>query len=114
MKRRVAKRKRKSKILQGIVGAGIYIGVMGWLLVACATELMPDYSEDINEHHIGQVEISEGYWISRENYEEYEAERKAYIESEAESERAFIDAVMNARPAESAPSIDERWNEVER
>lgn len=114
MRGKVSRRKKRGEILQNIVGAGVYIGFMGWLLVACATEPMPDYSEYINEHHIGQVEISEGYWVSREHYEEYEAERKAYTESEAESERAFIDAVMNARPEESIPSIDERWNEAER
>lgn len=113
MRRKVSKRKKKGEILQGIVGTGVCIGMVGWLLIAWLTEPMPDWSEYINEHHIGQVEISEGYWMSQEDYKDYEAERAAYLESEAESERAFIDAVMNAQSTESVPSIDDRWTKKE-
>lgn len=113
MRRKVSKRKKKGKILQGVVETGVCIGMIGWVLIAWLTEPMPDWSEYINEYHIGQVEISEGYWISQEDYEDYKIERAAYLESEAESEGAFIDAVTNAQSIESVPSIDDRWNKKE-
>ena len=113
MKRKVLRKKKRGEIPKKIVAAGVLIGFVGWLMVACATEPVPAHSEYINENHIGQVEIAKDYWVSQEHYEEIVAERKAYLESEAESERAFIDVVMNARPEDGMSSIDERWNEAE-
>ena len=104
MKRKVLRKKKSGEILQKIVAAGVLIGLVGWLMVACATEPVPAHSEYINENHIGQVEISKGYWVSREHYEEYEAERKAYMESEAESEEAEREAFIKSLEETTAPA----------
>ena len=113
MKRKVLRKKKSGEILQKIVAAGVLIGFVGWLMVACATEPVPAHSEYINENHIGQVEIAKDYWVSQEHYEEIVAERKIYLESEAERERAFIETVMNTKSSENS-SNNKIWSEAER
>lgn len=104
MKRKVLRKKKSGEILQKIVAAGVLIGFVGWLMVACATKAMPDYSKNMDEHHIGQVEISDGYWVSKGHYEEIVAERAAYLESEAESEEVEREAFIKSLEETTAPA----------
>lgn len=104
MRRKVSRKKKRGEILQSLVVASVWIGFMGWLVVTCVAKVMPDYSKYMDEHHIGQVEISDGYWVSKEHYEEIVAERAAYLESEAESEEAEREAFIKSLEETTAPA----------
>lgn len=104
MRRKVSRKKKRGEILQSLVVASVWIGFMGWLVVTCTAKAMPDYSKYMDEHHIGQVEISDGYWVSKEHYEEIVAERAAYLESEAESEEVEREAFIKSLEETTAPA----------
>ena len=63
--------KRKLKRIAGdavavLVGAGMFVG----LLIAWANEPMPDWSEYIEENHIGMVQVEgSDTWLTQEEYE---------------------------------------------
>lgn len=64
--------KRKLKRIAGdaaavIVGAGMFVG----LFIAWANEPMPDWSEYIEENHIGMVQVEgSDTWLTQEEYEQ--------------------------------------------
>lgn len=72
--------KRKLKRIAGdavavIVGAGMFVG----LFIAWANEPMPDWSEYIEENHIGMVQVEgSDTWLTQEEYEQMCKERDAY------------------------------------
>lgn len=71
--------KRKLKRIAGdavavLVGAGMFVG----LLIAWANEPMPDWSEYIEENHIGMVQVEgSDTWLTQEEYEQMCKERDA-------------------------------------
>ena len=64
--------KRKLKRIAGdavavLVGAGMFVG----LFIAWANEPMPDWSEYIEENHIGMVQVEgSDTWLTQEEYEQ--------------------------------------------
>lgn len=79
--------KRKLKRIAGdavavLVGAGMFVG----LLIAWANEPMPDWSEYIEENHIGMVQVEgSDTWLTQEEYEQMCKERDAYRAAEQQS-----------------------------
>lgn len=65
---------------------------MGGLLIAGF--IFDPYEPPSAPEHFGQVEYC-GVWFDEDEYESMMAERESYIQSERESEQAFIEAVMN-------------------
>lgn len=76
--------KRKLKRIAGdavavLVGAGMFVG----LFIAWANEPMPDWSEYIEENHIGMVQVEgSDTWLTQEEYEQMCKERDAYRAAE--------------------------------
>lgn len=75
--KRILKRKLKriaGDVVAVIVGAGMFVG----LFVAWANEPMPDWSEYIEENHIGMVQVEgSDTWLTQEEYEQMCKERDA-------------------------------------
>ena len=80
--KRILKRKLKRIAVDAvavIVGAGMFVG----LFIAWANEPMPDWSEYIEENHIGMVQVEgSGTWLTQEEYEQMCKERDAYKAAE--------------------------------
>ena len=80
--KRILKRKLKRIAVDAvavIVGAGMFVG----LFIAWANEPMPDWSEYIEENHIGMVQVEgSGTWLTQEEYEQMRKERDAYKAAE--------------------------------
>lgn len=93
--RRILKRKLKTFAVNAACTLGV-VAVFGGLFIAWASEPMPDWSSYIEENHIGMVEVSDGVWLTNEEYEQMDKERQAYQESEAAEEQEFYNAVFNA------------------
>lgn len=76
--KRILKRKLKRIAVDAvavIVGAGMFVG----LFVAWANEPMPDWSEYMEENHIGMVQVEgSDTWLTQEEYEQMCKERDAY------------------------------------
>lgn len=80
--KRILKRKLKRIVgdaVAGIVGAGMFVG----LFIAWANEPMSDWSEYIEENHIGMVQVEgSDTWLTQEEYEQMCKERDAYKAAE--------------------------------
>lgn len=77
------KEKKNNKTLQVIIGIFVgIIGCLGYLMMICVTDPMSDYSKYIEEYHIGYLELSDGYWISQEHYEDILTEKMVYLKRE--------------------------------
>lgn len=74
--KRILKRKLKRIAVDAvavIVGAGMFVG----LFIAWANEPMPDWSEYIEENHIGMVQVEgSDTWLTQEEYEQMCKERE--------------------------------------
>lgn len=90
--------KRKLKRIAGdavavIVGAGMFVG----LLIAWANEPMPDWSEYIEENHIGMVQVEgSDTWLTQEEYEQMCKERDAYKAAEQAEEQSYYNAILQS------------------
>ncbi len=88
--------KRKLKRIAGdaaavLVGVGVFAG----LFIAWANEPMPDWSEYIEENHIGMVQVEgSDTWLTQEEYEQMCKERDAYKAAEQAEEQALYNAVL--------------------
>lgn len=88
--------KRKLKRIVGdaavvLVGVGVFAG----LFIAWANEPMPDWSEYIEENHIGMVQVEgSDTWLTQEEYEQMCKERDAYKAAEQAEEQALYNAVL--------------------
>lgn len=98
--------KKSNKVIKSVIGVGIYIAVIGVVLVACVVQqsvCVNKNDEDINESHIGLVEIADGEWVSPEHYEDYMAEREVYMKSEAEREAIEREAFLKSLEETTVP-----------
>lgn len=93
--RRILKRKLKNLAVNTACVLGI-VAMFGGLFIAWVTEPMPDWSSYIEENHIGMTEVSDGVWLTGEEYEQMDKERQAYQESEATEEQTIYNTVFNA------------------
>ena len=90
--------KRKLKRIAGdavavLVGAGMFVG----LLIAWANEPMPDWSEYIEENHIGMVQVEgSDTWLTQEEYEQMCKERDAYRAAEQAEEQSYYNAILQS------------------
>lgn len=90
--------KRKLKRIAGdavavIVGAGMFVG----LFIAWANEPMPDWSEYIEENHIGMVQVEgSDTWLTQEEYEQMCKERDAYRAAEQAEEQSYYNAILQS------------------
>ena len=90
--------KRKLKRIAGdavavLVGAGMFVG----LLIAWANEPMPDWSEYIEENHIGMVQVEgSDTWLTQEEYEQMCKERDAYKAAEQAEEQSYYNAILQS------------------
>lgn len=90
--------KRKLKRIAGdavavIVGAGMFVG----LFIAWANEPMPDWSEYIEENHIGMVQVEgSDTWLTQEEYEQMCKERDAYKAAEQAEEQSYYNAILQS------------------
>lgn len=88
--------KRKLRRIAGnavavLLGAGMFVG----LFIAWASEPMPDWSEYIEENHIGMVQVEgSDTWLTQVEYDEMCKERDAYKAAEAAEELAYYGAVV--------------------
>lgn len=88
--------KRKLKRIAGdaaavLVGVGVFAG----LFIAWASEPMPDWSEYMEENHIGMVQVEgSDTWLTQEEYEQMCKERDAYKAAEQAEEQALYNAVL--------------------
>lgn len=90
--------KRKLKRIAGdavavLVGAGMFVG----LLIAWANEPMPDWSEYIEENHIGMVQVEgSDTWLTQEEYEQMCKECDAYRAAEQAEEQSYYNAILQS------------------
>lgn len=90
--------KRKLKRIAGdavavLVGAGMFVG----LFIAWANEPMPDWSEYIEENHIGMVQVEgSDTWLTQEEYEQMCKERDAYRAAEQAEEQSYYNAILQS------------------
>lgn len=90
--------KRKLKRIAGdavavIVGAGMFVG----LFIAWANEPMPDWSEYIEENHIGMVQVEgSDTWLTQEEYEQMCKERDAYKAAEQAEEQSYYNVILQS------------------
>ena len=94
--KRILKRKLKrmaGNVAAVLVGAGIFTG----LFIAWMNEPMPDWSEYIEENHIGMVQVEgSNTWLTQEEYEQMCRERDAYKAAEQAEEQSFYNAVLQS------------------
>lgn len=94
--KRILKRKLKriaGDVVAVIVGAGMFVG----LFVAWANEPMPDWSEYIEENHIGMVQVEgSDTWLTQEEYEQMCKERDAYKAAEQAEEQSYYNAILQS------------------
>lgn len=94
--KRILKRKLKRIAVDAvavIVGAGMFVG----LFIAWANEPMPDWSEYIEENHIGMVQVEgSGTWLTQEEYEQMCKERDAYKAAEQAEEQSYYNAILQS------------------
>lgn len=94
--KRILKRKLKriaGDVVAVIVGAGMFVG----LFVAWANEPMPDWSEYIEENHIGMVQVEgSDTWLTQEEYEQMCKERDAYKAAEQAEEQSYYNATLQS------------------
>lgn len=92
--KRILKRKLKrmaGNVAAVLVGAGIFTG----LFIAWMNEPMPDWSEYIEENHIGMVQVEgSNTWLTQEEYEQMCKERDEYMAAEQAEEQSFYNAVL--------------------
>ncbi len=93
--RRTLKRKLKTLAVNTACVLGC-VAVFGGLFIAWANEPMTDWGSYIEENHIGMIEVSDGVWLTSEEYEQMDKERQAYQESEAMEEQELYNAVLHA------------------
>ncbi len=90
--------KRKLRRMAGnavavLIGAGMFVG----LFIAWASEPMPDWSEYIEENHIGMVQVEgSDTWLTQEEYEQMCKERDAYKAAEQAEELAYYSASIQS------------------
>ena len=82
MRKRV---KRKNKVLKKILILGLSVGVSAWMMLCIDKSVSNGQEEITTGNHVGEVEITDGMWVSVEEYEQIEKERDACKESEMES-----------------------------
>lgn len=94
--KRILKRKLKRIAVDAvavIVGAGMFVGVF----IAWANEPMPDWSEYIEENHIGMVQVEgSDTWLTQEEYEQMCKERDAYKAAEQAEEQSYYNAILQS------------------
>ena len=94
--KRILKRKLKriaGDVVAVIVGAGMFVG----LFIAWANEPMPDWSEYIEENHIGMVQVEgSDTWLTQEEYEQTCKERDAYKAAEQAEEQSYYNAILQS------------------
>lgn len=94
--KRILKRKLKriaGDVVAVIVGAGMFVG----LFIAWANEPMPDWSEYIEENHIGMVQVEgSDTWLTQEEYEQMCKERDAYKAAEQAEEQSYYNAILQS------------------
>ena len=90
--------KRKLKRIAGDVAAVLVgVGMFAGLFIAWADEPMPDWSEYIEENHIGMVQVEgSDTWLTQEEYEQMCRERDAYKAAEQAEEQSFYNAVLQS------------------
>jgi spore germination cell wall hydrolase CwlJ-like protein len=93
--KRIIKRKLKDFVV-GALGATLMAGMTVWFVYAWATEPMTDWSEYIEENHIGMVRVAENTWLTQDEYEQMCRERDEYKAQEAAEEEAFYNAVLQS------------------
>ncbi len=94
-------KRRLKRQLKEVAGASILGLAMGGLLIAGF--IFDPYEPPSAPEHYGQIEYC-GVWWDRDEYESMMTEREAYLQSEQESEQAFIEQVMNATTSQSMES----------
>lgn len=102
--KRIIKRKVK-EFVGGALAVAVGVGMMGAMAYAWLTEPMPDWTEWKEEHHIGMVEVSDGYWMNQEDYEQMCREREEWKTMERAEEEAFYNDVLNAQNAATTEAI---------
>lgn len=99
--KRILKRKLKrmaGNVAAVLVGAGIFTG----LFIAWMNEPMPDWSEYIEENHIGMVQVEgSNTWLTQEEYEQMCKERDEYRAAEQAEEQSFYNAVLQSQNTET-------------
>ena len=99
--KRILKRKLKrmaGNVAAVLVGAGMFTG----LFIAWMNEPMPDWSEYIEENHIGMVQVKgSNTWLTQEEYEQMCKERDEYRAAEQAEEQSFYNAVLQSQNTET-------------
>ena len=112
--KRILKRRLKriaGDALAVLVGAGVFVG----LFIAWVSEPMTDWSEYIEENHIGMVQVEgSNTWLTQEEYEQMCRERDAYKAAEQTEEQSFYNAVLQRTetpvPTTTASIVSMDWD----